>query len=509
MPLLELRDIRKSFQRTRVLTGVSFDLHAGEVHALVGANGAGKSTLIKVLSGAHVRDGGEILLDDAVVGIRTPQDALRLGIGVIYQEFNLVPELTVGENILIGQEPVRKVGGVLPLVARRSIIQEAQRHLDALGLPLAADRAVKSLTTGEKQLVEIAKALHRNARVLVLDEPTAALSRGETQRLFRIIRDFQQRGIGMIYISHHLEEVFEIGDRVTVLRDGRNVATWSRGEVTEDALVAAMIGREVEAGERSTATHGEPVLRLDGFSGAAFREVSLSLRRGEILAITGAAGAGQTDLCWTLYGAAPATGGRLWLNEKQVRWRSLREAARAGVLLSPGDRKAFGIVPQMDVAANFTFADLGRWTRAGMLNRRGMRQAAAELVRKYGVRCSSPAQEIQSLSGGNQQKVVVGRVAERNADVYLFDEPTRGVDVGAREEIYALIQSLAARGAGIIVATPDIHEALRLADRIAVMRQGRIVYEEPAARATEPAVLAAILGAGDEASAPAGANTGG
>jgi len=494
MSLLELREIQKSFHGTRVLSGVSLDLRAGEVHALVGANGAGKSTFIKILSGAYLRDAGEILLDGQPVVIHSPQDALRLGIGVIYQEFNLVPELSVAENILVGQEPVRRLGGLIPVISRGSIMAEARRHLERLGFPLRAEQPVKSLTTGEKQLVEIAKALHRNARVLVLDEPTAALSGGEIRRLFGIVAQLQERGIGIIYISHHLGEVFEISDRVTVLRDGRNVATWERGAFSETELVQAMIGRKVESGERPETSLGETVLSTNALTGSVFRNVSLEVRRGEILALTGAAGAGQTELCWALYGAVPVRSGTLHLQGKPVRWRSLREAARAGILLSPGDRKAYGIIPQLDVSTNFTFTDLTRWSGSGMLRRSRVRKSAEALIAKYGVRCTGPEQEIASLSGGNQQKVVVGRVAERNASIYLFDEPTRGVDIGAREDIYALIHALAAGGAGVIVATPDIQEALRLGDRVAVMRQGEVVYEEPIARATEPAILAAIVG---------------
>jgi L-arabinose transport system ATP-binding protein len=245
------------------------------------------------------------------------------------------------------------------------------------------------------------------------------------------------------------------------------------------------------------------VLEADRLAGDAFRDVSLSLRRGEVVAITGAAGAGQTEVCWTLYGALPIRAGAIRVRGEQVRWKSLRDAIRSGVLFAPGDRKAYGIVPALDVKANFAFAELSRWTSLGVLRRGALRNSATDLIRRYGVRCTGPEQEIQSLSGGNQQKVVVGRVAERRADVYLFDEPTRGVDVGAREEIYALIQTLTDRGAGVLVVTPDIQEALRLGDRVLVMRAGRIVYEEPAARATEPAILAAIIGA--EESKPRGA----
>ncbi|MFN3650529.1 MAG: sugar ABC transporter ATP-binding protein [Armatimonadota bacterium] len=494
MSLLELKNIEKAFGANRVLQGVSLELDSGEVHALVGANGAGKSTLIKILSGAYTRDSGEILIDGRPVQIRNPQEGLAHGIGVIYQEFNLVPELSVAENVLLGQEPVRRLAG-LPLLSRGGMLAEARAHLEELRLPLEVDRPVKELTTGEKQLVEIAKALYRKARVLVLDEPTAALSRGEAEQLFRIMESLQQRGIGMIYISHHLEEVFRMGDRITVLRDGRNIATWTRGSVTERDLVQAMVGREVEEGERAAAQLGDTVLETERLTGDVFRDVSLQVRRGEVLSLTGAAGAGQTELLWALYGAAPVREGTLRLRGEPVRWRSLRQARSAGVALAPGDRKAYGIVPGQTIRTNLTFADLGRWTRAGVLQRGALQRASEELIRRYGVRCTGPEQEIQNLSGGNQQKVVVSRVAERGADLYLFDEPTRGVDVGAREEIYAMIHSLAAGGAGVIVATPDIQEALRLGDRVGVLRQGRLVYEEPRERAAEPEILAAILGA--------------
>ncbi|HTE18884.1 MAG TPA: ATP-binding cassette domain-containing protein, partial [Armatimonadota bacterium] len=275
MPLLELRNIQKAFNGAPVLRGVSFDLQPGEVHALIGANGAGKSTLIKILAGVHTRDAGEILVDGHPARIENPRGAMELGIGVIYQEFNLVPELSVAENVLLGQEPVHRLGGLLPLISRSGIRAEARRHLGELGFPLDPDRPVKELTTGEKQLVEIAKALHRKARILVLDEPTAALSRGESERLFQIVRGLQERGLGLIYISHHLEEVFAISGRVTVLRDGQNVNTWDTSAVTEGDLVQAMVGRAVEAGARPEVELGEPVLETEGLSGSGFRDVSL------------------------------------------------------------------------------------------------------------------------------------------------------------------------------------------------------------------------------------------
>lgn len=502
MVLLELRGIHKSFPGVHVLAGVHLEVREREVHALVGANGAGKSTLIRILAGACPRDAGEILLDGKPVSIRTPHDALRLGIGVIYQELNLVPELTVAENLLLGQEPVCRVLG-LPVLQRRALVAEAARHLAALQFPLDPLRKVRLLTTGEKQLVEIARALYRRARVLVLDEPTAALSRAEAARLFDLMRGLRERGLGLIYISHHLEEVFSIADRITVLRDGRDVATWNRDETDSGTLVRAMLGREVEHGARLHAAAGECVLAARSLSGPGFREVSLVLNRGEIVTLTGAAGAGQTELLWALAGAAPVHSGELRLHGRPVRWSTLRAARRAGVSLAPGDRKAYGIVPGLSVAVNLTFPELSRYTLpvrllpppTRPLRWNAVYAAATARVERYAVRCSTVRQAVGSLSGGNQQKVVVGRAAAQHAAVYLFDEPTRGVDVGAREELYALIQQLAAGGAAVLVATPDLQEALRLGHRVGVMRAGRLVYQRPAEEATEHDLLAALLGA--------------
>ena len=492
-PLLELRGIRKRFHATTVLDGVDLEVRAGEVHALVGANGAGKSTLIKILAGAYERDGGEILLDGDIRRIQTPRDALNLGIGVIYQEFQLVPELSVAENLLLGQEPLKRFGPVR-LVDRRALVKTAREHLDRLGFSLDAARPVRTLGTGERQLVEIARALYRNARVLVLDEPTAALSSHEVERLFSLIDDLRQRGLALIYISHHLEEVFHVGDRISALRDGRKVATWSRGMVTEDELIHAMVGREVvELDRPPSSAAGEEQLRAEALSGPGFSKVDLSLHRGQITAITGAAGAGHTEVCRVLAGSLPRLDGRIKLAGQEVRWRAPRDAVRAGVLMAPGDRKGMGIVPGRSVAVNLTFADLR--TRGPFIDAPANRREALARIERYGIRCLGPDQEAQSLSGGNQQKVVVGRVAARGASVYLFDEPTRGVDVGAREEIYALIHRLAGEGAAICVSTPDLQEALRLGDRIGVMRGGRLVAMSNRADTDETALLSHLLGA--------------
>ena len=500
MSLLELQNIHKSFAGVPALRGVSLDVRAGETHALVGANGAGKSTLIKVLAGVEWADAGEILLGNRLVRFRSPGEALQAGIRVIHQEFHLAPELSVAENLLLGQEPIRRWAGFLPILDRKALREQARKLLDELGFTLDATQPVKELTTAGRQLVEIARALYRQARVLVLDEPTAALSRREASLLFQVMAGLRERGIGLIYISHHLEEVFAVADRITVLRDGRNVATWQRGTVSEPELVQAMVGEVVASSEhRPAARPGSALLTVQDWTGTGFASISLTLHRGEIVALVGAAGAGQVEFCRSLIGAELVQRGELRLEGKPVRIPSPSAAAAQGILYSPGDRKSLGILPNLGVAANLTFPRLDRWTRCGVLQPAAVRAAARAEIERYGIRCTGPDQEMRSLSGGNQQKVVAARAAERQGRVYLFDEPTRGVDVASRAEIYTTMERLArpgaGPGAGILVATPDLQEALRIGDRIGVLRQGKLVALEAREETSEERLLGHLLGA--------------
>lgn len=497
MSLLAIQGVRKAFGAAQVLDDVSLDLALGEVHALVGANGAGKSTLIKILAGAYTRDAGEILIDGQPAALASPRDAIRAGVGVIYQEFNLVPELTVAENLLLGEEP--RLRRLPTLVDRAGILREATAHLERLGFRLDAAAPVRRLRTGEKQLLEIAKALHRQARILVLDEPTAALSRAETEVLFGLMEGLRGRGIGMIYISHHLAEVFRVADRITVLRDGRNAGTWRRGTVTREALVRAMLGRDAAEPalreESELAASGGPLLRVDGLTGGGFAGVDLVLSPGEILALTGAAGSGYSDLTRALGGAVAWREGRVLLDGRPARWGNPAEASRAGIVYAPGDRKSAGLLRGLGLAENLAFPFYGSLSRAGVLRPSAVKAHAERLITGYGIRAEGPGQRVDTLSGGNQQKVVVARTAERRGKVYLFDEPTRGVDIGSREDLYRFIYELARQGAGVLVATPDIEEALRLGHRLAVFRQGKIVLT--GRNLQEEAVLGAIVGGTD------------
>lgn len=492
MPLLELHRIEKSFGLNRVLRGVDLAVESGEVHALLGANGAGKSTLIKILAGIYARDAGDVLLDGQALRLAAPADALREGIAVIHQEFAQAANLTVAENLFLGEEPRRRVGP-LSLVDRASMRRAAAEHLGRLQFSLDPGARAGDLRTGEKQMLEIATALRRRARLLILDEPTAALTHSEVRQLFRLMRELRGEGIGMIYISHHLEEVFEVADRVTVLRDGLVAGNWAADQATEADLVTAMTGRAVMRGAVESRTTGEAVVLGDRLAGDSFYDVSFQVREGEIFALTGAAGAGHGELLYALAGALPRKG-LFTVRGKTVKPHDPPAAASAGIAIAPGDRKRRGILPQLDVRLNLTFPRLKALSSAGVLNWPAVDAEASRLVSRCAVRCEGLRQPVDTLSGGNQQKVVVGRLAGAGAQLFLFDEPTRGVDVGSREEIYSLIHELAASGAGVMVATPDPAEARRLGDKVLVFRQGRVVLEVEGAATTDHELTAAVIG---------------
>ena len=473
-PLLSMRGIVKSFPGVQALRGVDLDLHAGEVLALLGENGAGKSTLMKVLGGAHLPDAGSLLLDGRTTAFRSPQEARAAGIAVIHQEFNLVPGLTATENIFLGQEASR--AGFVPRADERRKAAELFRRL---GAELDLDAPCSRLTTAQQQLVEIARALARDARVIVMDEPTAALTSREVDRLFEIVRDLRSRGIAVVWISHRLDEIFALADRVVVLRDGRNVGARPIAGLGRTELIELMVGRELaDEYPRRTAAPGPPRLVVKGLSrGRAVRDVSFTVRAGEILALAGLVGAGRTETLRLLFGADRRDSGEVVLDGRRLDIRSPRDAIAAGMGLLTEDRKLQGLVLGQSIRENFALPNLAALSRLGMVDGRREREAFGRHVDRLRIKVPDQEQRARNLSGGNQQKVVLAKWLERDCEVLFFDEPTRGIDVGARHEIYLLMNDLAARGKAIVMVSSELPEVLGMADRILVMHDGRITGE--------------------------------
>ena len=473
-PLLVMKGIRKSFPGVQALRGVDLDVHAGEVLALLGENGAGKSTLMKVLGGAHRADAGVLEMDGAEVSFGSPQEARAAGITVIYQEFNLIPELTAAENIFLGQEATWA-----GFVARGEERRRAADLFRKLGVAIDLDAPCSRLTTAQQQLVEIARALARDARIIVMDEPTAALTAGEVSRLFEIIRDLQSRGIAVIYISHRLDEIFALADRVVVLRDGRNVGTRPLEGLERRVLIEMMVGRELaDEYPRRTTTPGPVRLAVSGLCrDKAVRDVSFTVRAGEILAIAGLVGAGRTETLRLIFGADKRHAGDIVLDGRLLDIRSPRDAIAAGIGLLTEDRKLQGLVLGQSVRENFALPNLGPFSQFGFVDGRREREAFGRHVDQLRIKVPHQEERARNLSGGNQQKVVLAKWLERDCEVLFFDEPTRGIDVGARHEIYLLMNELAARGKAIVMVSSELPEVLGLADRILVMHEGRITGE--------------------------------
>lgn len=486
-PLLRMRGIEKTYPGVQALRGVDLELRAGEVLALVGENGAGKSTLIKILGGAVASDAGSIHVDGRPVQLRGPTAALRAGVSVIYQEFNLVPALTARENIFLGQEPSRF--GWLPV----SLEHRRSRELfKRIGVAIDPETPCRDLTVAQQQVVEIAKALSREAKVVVMDEPSAALSPRETRHLFAVIRELQAQGIGVIYISHRLNEVFEIADRVMVLRDGAHVGTRPIGELTRDRIIEMMVGRTLETEfPKQPAPLGPPRLVACGLRrGRAVRDVSFEVRRGEVLALTGLVGAGRTETARLIFAADRRDAGTVSLDGRPLSLRSPRDAIAAGICLLTEDRKSQGLVLGRSVLENFGLPNMNRFAPGGFLRLRREAAALDGYVDQMQIKLASRNQAAGTLSGGNQQKIVLAKWLERNAEVVIFDEPTRGIDVGAKYEIYLLINRLAALGKAVLMISSELPEVLGMSDRILVMHEGRITGEiGDVARATQEQIM--------------------
>jgi len=496
--VLRMRGISKSFPGVRALDRVDLELDASEVHALAGENGAGKSTLMKILSGVYRADEGEIWLRDRKVAAAGPRAMIEAGVSVIYQELNLVPYLSVAENIFLGREP-RKRGGFIDWKKMRA---EVATLLEPFGLSLDPKAKVYSIGPAYQQVVEIAKALSLRSGILVMDEPTAALTGHEVDRLFELIRNLRKKGVSVIYISHRLQEIKELADRVTVLRDGRHIVTAAVKDITVDEIIRNMVGRKLteQYPKAQQAVRGE-VLRVEGLSKRGVCEdVSLAVRRGEILGLAGLVGAGRTEIVELIYGARRKDAGRVFVDGKEVKIRSTRDAVREGLALIPEERKKQGLVLGLSVLDNIALTVLDLYSFFGFIKRRIVTGLVRKMSGEVGVRTPSLAQLVRNLSGGNQQKVVLSKWFVRDCDVYIFDEPTRGIDVGAKVEIYRLMQNLAAQGAGIIMVSSELIEVMNMSDRIAVVCNGRIVTEFVRGQATDEEVMSWALGLKGKAS---------
>lgn len=473
-PLLEMRGIEKRFPGVHALKGVDLTLHEGEVLALLGENGAGKSTLIKILGGAHPPSEGVVRVDGREVHIANPAASQEAGIGIIYQEFNLVPHLSARENIFLGRELVHR--GFVDVASERRLAREL---FERLGTRIDPEERCENLTVAQQQVVEIAKALSQEARLLVMDEPSATLTPQEVSRLLGIVRDLRQDGLGIIYISHRLGEVYEIADRITVLRDGEHVGTRPTTELDRDALIELMVGRKLENEfPRRSSNPGGERLVVNGLGrGRAVRDVSFSVRAGEVVALTGLVGAGRTETVRLLFGADRRDCGTICLDGRELRLRSPRDAIREGIGLLTEDRKAEGLILGQSVRENFGLPNLDAFARAGFVSRREEAARFGEYVETLQIKIPHQEEPARNLSGGNQQKVVLAKWLQRNCDVIIFDEPTRGIDVGAKYEIYLLINKLAEAGKAVLMISSELPEVLGMADRVLVMHEGRLTGE--------------------------------
>ncbi len=490
-PLLEMAGVTKSFGGNCVLSAIDLTLYPHEVHALVGENGAGKSTLMKILNGVYTMDSGSVRLGGTDLRITSPHDARKAGISMIFQEQILANDLTVAENIFLGMEPVRPSG----LLDNRKLISDAQEVLKRHNFPIAATARVGNLTRAERQLVEIARALATAARIIVMDEPTAVLSQKESQELFRIIAELKAKGLAIVYISHRMEEIERLADRVTILRDGKRVFTGESNTIDAAGIIRQMVGRNIEELYPPLPEPApEIVLEVRGLAcrkthGAEYRDISFDLHRGEILGFAGLVGAGRTDVARGIFGLDPPTAGSISLRGKPVAFSSTGEAIGAGIGYLTEDRKGVGILPDMSVTQNISIAALSSMSSGPVLNLAEETRRCGELINKLNIKARSSSMPIGRLSGGNQQKALLARWLFAGSSVLLLDEPTQGVDLGTRAEIYLLMREIVANGGSILMISSDLPELLGMSHRIAVMRRGELVAMLPAVGATQEQVM--------------------
>ena len=488
--ILEMKGIVKSFGPVKALKGVDLDLRAGEVHALMGENGAGKSTLMKVLTGIHDANEGTIHYNGKQVTYSKPKDAMEDGIVIVHQELNMMNHLTVAQNIFIGREEFRHNW----LIDDGASIKKAKKLFDLLKLDINPTEKVGNLTVGKQQMVEIAKALSMDAKVIVFDEPTAALTESEINELFVIIDDLRSKGVGIIYISHRMDEIARITDRVTVMRDGEYVGTVNTKDTTKDEIIAMMVGRTIYEDPKAASAVADDapvVLEVKNLNaGSSVKDVSFQLRKGEILGFSGLMGAGRTEVARLLFGADKKESGTIFVNGKEVTINSPQDAIREGIGYLSEDRKRFGCIVDMTIADNTVMTNLDKYIKGGLINDGEIVKVSDEFVKQLRTKTPSSKQLVRNLSGGNQQKVVIAKWLEQNSDILIFDEPTRGIDVGAKSEIYTLMNALVAQGKSIIMISSELTEILRMSDRIVVMCEGRKTGELDISQATQERILA-------------------
>ena len=488
--LLEMRGICKSFPGVRALDGAHLVVKRGSVHALMGENGAGKSTLMKCLFGIYKKDGGSILLDGVEVELQSAKDALEHGVAMVHQELNQALKLSVMDNVFLGRVP--KIAPYLPLTSERKLYDATKRIFDELGMDIDPREKMEHLSVSKRQMIEIAKAVSYDAKIIVLDEPTSSLSDREVEHLFKIIDKLKHRGCGIIYISHKMDEILRISDEITVMRDGRHVATEAAADMTIDRIIHLMVGRELnEMYPKKTNCPGEVVLRVEELSSRHNHvcDVSFTLRKGEILGFAGLAGAGRTEVIENLFGISERESGRIYLDGKEIKNKDAREAIRNGFALITEERRATGIFGILDICENTTVSGLKNYLRFGLISDKKRRDDTAWAIKSMNIKTASQKTQIKLLSGGNQQKVIIGRWLLTEPEILMLDEPTRGIDVGAKYEIYQLIDALAAKGKSIIVVSSELGELLGICDRIYVMSSGRIAGEVNAKETTQEEIM--------------------
>lgn len=490
--ILELQHITKTFPGVKALNQVRFNLRRGEIHGLIGENGAGKSTFIKIITGVHEPDSGEITLEGEPIEFKHPVDAQRHGIAAIYQHVTCYPDLTVAENIFMGHEKTKKIIGRIDW---KEMYSQAQALLNQLDAKFSSRSRMGALSVARQQIVEIAKALSTEARIIIMDEPTAALTQHESEELYRITEGLRKNGASVIFISHRLEDIYRLVDRVTVFRDAQYIGTWEAQELTQEKLVVAMVGREItQMFPKRQVRLGEELLRVENLSRVGyFQDVSFDVRRGEIVALTGLVGAGRTEVCESIYGIAPADSGTIAINNRVVEVTSSSRALDLGIGYLPEDRQMQGLVLQWSIGNNITLPSLDNFTRGAWLDARKEREVAGELAERLEVKTPDVFTLASALSGGNQQKVVVAKILTNNLQVIILDEPTKGVDIGAKAAIYEIIGELAEQGYAILFVSSEMPEVLGFSDRIVVMKEGRMTAFLNTAKTTQDEILNAAM----------------